>query len=346
MSDPSQIDAEGFQRRLAQYREWLLVNHYSEATAEERQKRLGHFIAWCAERGLTRPSEVTKPVIERYQAHLYHRRKKNGEPLSLTSQRNFLTSIKGYFKWLARQNHILYNPASEILLPRLGRRLPKHVLTPAEAERVLGVPDVSTPLGVRDRAMLETIYSSGLRRMELAALKLYDLDRDRGTITIREGKGRRQRVIPIGARALTWVEKYLADVRPQLVVPPDEGYVFLTYRGGPFDIDSLTEMVRTLVERSGIEKHGSVHLFRHTMATLMLEGGADVRFVQAMLGHSNLDTTAIYTHVAIRKLKEIHELSHPAGRMRRKRKRPRPKKPQDPQPPEQPPPENGKMESR
>jgi len=315
------LDPEGFDRRLSQYVEWLRVNHFSEETAFERRRRLAHFISWAADRGLTRPMEVTKPVLERYQAALYHYRKKDGEPLSLTSQRNFLTSIKGFFKWLSRANHILFNPASEILLPRLSRRLPRHVLSIEEAERVLAVPDLAAPLGVRDRAILETCYSTGLRRMELAALKLFDLDRDRGTVFVREGKGRAQRVIPIGERALRWLEKYLQEVRPDLALPPDEGYVFLTHKGGPFEIDSLTEMVRVYVERAQIGKKGSVHLFRHTMATLMIEGGADVRFVQAMLGHAKLETTALYTQVSIRALKEVHARTHPARMERKKRLR-------------------------
>jgi integrase/recombinase XerD len=222
-------------------------------------------------------------------------------------------ALRGFFRWLARSNFILYNPASELVIPKLQKRLPRHVLSVEEAERVIAVPDTKTPLGVRDRAILETIYSTGVRRMELVGLKLYDLDRDRGTIMIREGKGRKQRVIPIGERALRWVDRYLAEVRPQLVVTPDEGYLFLTHYGTAFEKSSLTEMVRLFVKQAGIGKKGSVHLFRHTMATLMLEGGADVRYVQAMLGHSRLETTVIYTAVAVKKLKEVHTRSHPAG---------------------------------
>jgi integrase/recombinase XerD len=310
------LDPEGFEHRLSQYHEWLLVNHFSPMTAECKTKYLGYLVAWCQDRGLTRPSEVTKPILERFQAHLFHRRKENGEPLSLATQQNHLTAARGFFRWLSRQNLILYNPASELLLPRLGKRLPKHVLTVQEAERVLAVPDARTPLGVRDRAILETLYSTGLRRMEVAQLRLYDLDGDRGTVHVREGKGRNQRIVPIGERALRWIEKYLADVRPQLAVPPDEGFVFLTHHGGPFEINSLTEMIRVFVDRAEVGKKGAVHLWRHTMATLMLEGGADVRYVQAMLGHSKLETTAIYTHVAIRKLKEIHTRTHPAAQLK------------------------------
>jgi integrase/recombinase XerD len=141
---------------------------------------------------------------------------------------------------------------------------------------------------------------------------MLDVDFHRGTLMVREGKGRRQRVIPIGDRALGWIGRYLEEVRPGLVVAPDPGQLFLTHHGGAFEKSSLTEMVRVLVKEAGIGKQGSVHLIRHTMATLMLEGGADVRYVQAMLGHSRLETTALYTQVAVRKLKEVHTRSHPA----------------------------------
>jgi integrase/recombinase XerD len=312
MKDDLSVDPEGFGRRLAQYEEWLKVNHFSPETAASRMKYLKRLVAWCGDRGIMRPAEVTKPVLERFQAALFHARKGDGNPLSIVSQRNYLTSLKGFFRWLARSNHILYNPASELLLPRLSRRLPKHILSVQEVEQVLALADVRTPLGLRDRAILETCWSCGPRRMELVALKLYDLDRDRGTIMIREGKGRTQRVIPIGERALKWIDKYLREVRPELVVPPDEGFVFLTHHGKGFEIGSITELVREYVSRADLGKKGAVHLFRHSCATALLEGGADVRYVQALLGHAKLETTQIYTHVSIQKLKEVHSACHPA----------------------------------
>ena len=307
-----EIDPEGFERRLGQYVEWLRVNHFSEVTAADRGKYLRYFLAWAADRGLTRPAEITKPILERYQKHVFHYRKADGDPLSLASQQNYLTSIRGFFKWLARQNLILYNPASEILLPRLGKRLPKHVLSTEEIERVINEPDVKTPLGVRDRAILETLYSTGMRKMELVPLQIYDLDPDRGTVMIREGKGRRQRMIPIGDRALGWIQKYLHEVRPELAVEPDEGFIFLTRYGYAFEPNSVGGLVREYLDRAEIKKVGAVHLFRHAMATHMLEGGADIRFIQAMLGQSKLETTQIYTQVSIKKLKEVHTATHPA----------------------------------
>jgi len=220
--------------------------------------------------------------------------------------------VRAWFKWLTKNNHILYNPASELELPRLERRLPKHVLTIREAETVLAVPNPAEALGLRDRAILETLYSTGIRRMEVINLKLYDMDVDRGTLMVRQGKGNKARMVPIGARALAWIDKYLTEVRPRLIVDPNNVTLFLTHLGEGFTRNRLTQMVREYVDAADIGKRGSCHLFRHTMATLMLENGADVRFIQAMLGHAKLETTQIYTQVSIRKLKEIHEATHPA----------------------------------
>jgi integrase/recombinase XerD len=213
---------------------------------------------------------------------------------------------------MARQRFILHNPASELELPRLGHRLPKHVLSVSEVEQVLMQPNIDDPLGLRDRALMETLYSTGMRRLELANLKLYDLDTERGTVTIRQGKGNKDRVIPIGDRAAAWIEKYVADARPYLAVEPDDGTVFLSNAGEPFSLDHLSDLVRVYVDGAKIGKRGACHLFRHTMATLMLEGGADIRYIQAMLGHADLKTTQLYTQVSIRQLKQIHTATHPA----------------------------------
>jgi len=215
-------------------------------------------------------------------------------------------------RWMARNHHILHNPASELELPRLAQRLPKAVLSAAEVEQIMLQTDIHDPLGLRDRAILETFYSTGIRRLELAQLKLWDLDLERSTMTIRQGKGKKDRMIPLGDRAAAWVRKYLDESRSHLVSEPDEHYVFLSNAGEPFALDYLTELVSMYVKAAQINKQGSCHMFRHTMATLMLEGGADTRFIQAMLGHADLKTTQIYTHVAIRQLQEIHRATHPA----------------------------------
>jgi len=291
----------------------LRVNNYTEQTIEGRRRYIGYFIAWCENRGVTRPNEVTRPVLERYRRWLYHHRKRDGGPMSFHGQRARLALVRAFFRWLARQNLILYNPASELEMPRLEKRLPRDVLTADEAERIINIPDTDTPVGMRDRAILETLYSTGIRRMELVNLALYDLDQLRRTLMVRLGKGHKDRFVPIGERAVLWVDKYLHESRPAFVMEPDGGALFITDRGDPFTNAHLTRMVRQYIDAAGVTKRGSCHIWRHTMATLMLENGCDIRFIQAMLGHSKLSTTAIYTQVSIRKLQEMHAATHPAG---------------------------------
>lgn len=311
------VDPQGLYRLLQEYITYLNVKQYSRYTLYTREADLLSFLEWAGQRGLMRPTEITKPILERYQRHLfYYRIKKDGRPLTPRSQHHRLVAIRNWFKWLTQQNYILYNPASELELPKLGKSLPKAVLSAKEAETVLNQADISTPFGIRDRAMLETFYSTGVRRCELVKLHVHDLDPERGTLIVRQGKGQRDRMIPIGERAVLWIEKYLHEVRPELACGADEGILFLSKLGLAFGEERLTALIHRYVRAAKIGKSGSCHLFRHTMATLMLENGADIRFIQAMLGHVELSTTEIYTQVSIKKLKEVHTLTHPARNMR------------------------------
>jgi integrase/recombinase XerD len=303
---------------IAQYLEWIAVHGFSGDTVDTRRAYLGYFHDWCRERGVEEPIEITRPILERYQRWLYHYRKTNGQPLGFRTQHTRLQAIKSFFQWMTRQNHLLHNPASEIVLPRMEHRLPKYVLNVQEAERIIQQPDVTDLEGLRDRAILETFYSTGMRRMELAHLKVYDLDADRSTLTIRQGKGRKDRVIPIGERALAWIDKYLRESRPQLLTGgADDGTVFLTHMGEPFDRKQLTSLVRGYLIASEVGKMGGCHLFRHTVATLMLENGADIRVIQQMLGHAKLTTTELYTQVSINLLRQVYSATHPAAHLKR-----------------------------
>lgn len=290
----------------------LEVQNYSEFTVRGRSGHIGFFLDWLKDRGIVEPVEVTRPVLESYQRHLFHYRKTNGEPLSFRSQHARLVPLRVWFKWMTKQNHILHNPASELELPRLGRSLPKNILSAEEVERVMVLPDIGEPIGLRDRALLEVLYSTGLRRLELVRLKLYDLALDRGLILVRQGKGKKDRYVPVGERAILWLEKYLRESRPQLAIEPDDMAVFLTAQGEPFSRDHLSFTVKECIDAAKLGKSGSCHLFRHTMATLMHENGADIRYIQQMLGHEDLKTTQIYTQVAIRALQQIHAATHPA----------------------------------
>jgi integrase/recombinase XerD len=312
-------DPRGFVALVEEFCTDLAARGYAEATVRNRRHQLAQLAGWLGDRGVTRPVEVTRPMLVRYQRHLFHYRKTNGQPLSFHSQAQRLLPIRAFFKWAVRNGHVLSNPASEIELPRLEHRLPKPALSVAEAETVLAVPDVDTVIGLRDRAMLEVLYSTGIRRAELAHLLASDLDADRRTLFVRQGKGRKDRTVPIGRRALAWVDGYLAEARPKLVVEPDPGVLFLTADGTVFSLDRLTQLARDYVTSSGVGKQGACHLFRHTMATLMLEGGADIRYIQAMLGHAELSTTQIYTQVSIRTLQAVHAATHPGADLARHR---------------------------
>ncbi|GMQ88661.1 MAG: hypothetical protein BMS9Abin09_0091 [Gammaproteobacteria bacterium] len=310
---PTRIDPAGIGRYLPAFLEYSAMIGCSEQTGDKRDKATRRFIAWCDERDLMAPQEITKPILERYQRHLfYYRKPKTGEPLTFGTQVSLLVPVKAFFKWLTQHNHILYNPASELVLPKVPRQLPRTVLSVEQVEQVLAQPDINTPQGLRDRAIMETLYSTGIRRMEAARLKLYDIDAKRGVVFVREGKGRRDRYVPIGERALLWIARYREQSRPQLVAGSDDGTLFLNEYGEPYESDPFGTRVKKYIKQSGLNVTGSCHLFRHAMATHMLENGADVRFVQAILGHVNLNTTEIYTHVAINKLSEIHAATHPA----------------------------------
>jgi integrase/recombinase XerD len=263
--DPA--DLAGFPRMVDEFGEWMGAHGYSPRTIDNRRVMLSHLVDWLAERGVTRPVEVTRPMLESYQRALFHYRKRDGDPLSFRSQSQRLLAVRAFFKWAARQRHLLHNPASEIELPRAERRLPRPALSLAEAEQVLAQPDITDPAGLRDRAMLEVLYSTGIRRSELAHLALVDIDADRATLLVRQGKGRKDRMVPIGERALAWVGKYLVEARPRLVAEPDDGTLFVSAEGVGFSPDRLTQIARDYVRASGVPKVVACHLFRHTMAT-------------------------------------------------------------------------------
>jgi integrase/recombinase XerD len=298
---------------MREHLESLRVRGYSEFTVKNRQVHIGFFIEWAYEHGLREPIEVTRPVLERYQRYLFFYRKKNGEPLTFRSQHARLVPLRVWFRWMTRQNHILHNPASEIDLPRLGRTLPKVILSIEEIEQVMAQPEIADAIGLRDRAILETIYATGLRRLEIVRLKLFDLQLDRGLILVNQGKGKKDRYVPIGERVAAWLRKYIAESRPQLAIEPDDLSVFLTTDGEPFSRDHLTYVVKERIDQAKIGKGGACHLLRHCMATHMHENGADIRFIQQILGHEDIKTTQIYTQVALRALQQVYAATHPTA---------------------------------
>jgi len=306
-------DPAGFPALVHAFCEALGMRGYSPATIARYHVSLALFADWAMARGVERPRDVTRPVVERYQRSLFHLRRSDGRPLTFRSQTARLVALRAFYRWLARTHRVLINPTAELELPSVGRWQPRSAMTVAEVEDTLAQPDLNTLGGLRDRAILETFYSTGIRAAELALLRIYDLDSSRGTLAVNAGKGGRSRVVPIADRAVAWCEKWTVGGRPQLAVPPDNDRLFVNNRGGPMSTKTLTAMARKHLDAAGIIKPGACHLFRHTAATLMLEGGADIRYIQAMLGHAELTTTQLYTHVAIGPLKAVHERCHPGA---------------------------------
>jgi len=294
---------------------------FAVSTLASRRQQLALFFSWCEEKRIADLSAIHRRVLERYRAWLAGRQRSDGSSISLVTQSHQLSAVRMLMAWAARTKRIRRNPAAELELPRLPKRLPRAVFSISEVERVLAQADVSTVLGLRDRAVMEVLYSTGIRRMELVGLDFADFDVERGALFIREGKGRKDRIVPIGQRAIRWTSRYLEEARSHLMERPvrrgkeaERHALFLNARGRRIRATKLTERLHSYITAAGIGKQGSVHIFRHTMATLMHDGGADIRDLQELLGHAQLSTTEIYTHVSIERLKAVHARTHPAGR--------------------------------
>ncbi len=301
-------------QHLAAWLEAVQGQGLSERTQEAYAERLLPFVSWCEARGVMTAPQVSLPLLESYQRWLRSHRKADGQPYTPGSQRDRLSVLRQWFRWLLQRHHILYNPVDSLVLPKEEKRLPAQVMNEDETHTVLAATDINTPTGLRNRAILEVLWSTGIRRMEIANLLLSEVDFGRGVVLVRQGKGRKDRVVPIGGQALHWLSRWLS-VRPELTRRGDSGHLFITRKGRGLAKGTLTWIAADSIRKQAqLTKPGACHLFRHSMATQMLENGADTRHIQAILGHEKLETTQIYTRVAIGHLKEVHEQTHPAER--------------------------------
>lgn len=287
---------------------------YSPRTLDMHRWALKSFLQWCHERDLTNPNDITKPILESFQRWLYRYRQKNGKPLGVTTQRSRLGAVQRFFAWLCRENHLAANPAADLELPRKPAKILPKALGPDELAELFSLPDTGDVLGLRDRTMLETLYSCALRRSELTRLDLEDIDLSRRVLTVRKGKGGKSRVVPLGERAVYWLTRYLERSRPRLEVELSERALFISGYGDRLNPNYLGNWVKRMLGKAGIDKPGSCHLLRHSCATHMHDNGADIRFIQQLLGHARLDTTQIYTEVSITALQEVHARTHPHGK--------------------------------
>ena len=300
--------------------EFLVHLRHERGQAEHTQRTyshlLGQFVAWAEPRGLMNWRQVTYAEL---MAFLEHQRARPSlatpsgdapERLSSASLYLHVAALRAFFRFAETEGFVTPNPAVNLTLPRRWKTLPK-ALGDDDIRRLLLSPDTgATPSALCDHAVLELAYASGLRLAELRGIRLEQLHLDEGFISV-IGKGNKERVVPVGSQAVAALRRYLEVGRPLLVRPRSPGTVFLTRRGTAFAPVTLWLRVKACVRRAGLTRNVTPHMLRHSFATHLLEHGADLRVIQELLGHARISTTEIYTHVAGRRLREVHEQFHP-----------------------------------
>ena len=282
---------------------WLQDGLASTSLASYRRDLAG-FAAWLEPQARTL-LDARRPDVEAYLAHQYRKKAK------ATSVARRLSALRRFYALQLQQGAVRADPTARIRAPKLPRRLPKN-LTEAQVEALLGAPDTETALGLRDRAMLETLYATGLRVSELVGLKLGAVSLDMGVVRVL-GKGSKERLVPLGEEAIDWLKRYLATVRPALAGVRSDA-MFVTARKGPLTRQAFWLLLKRHAVTAGIPAASlSPHVLRHAFATHLLNHGADLRVVQLLLGHADITTTTIYTHVARERLKQLHAQHHPRG---------------------------------
>ena len=284
---------------------WL-EDGLSRNTLDSYRRDLATFAVWLEQqRGLS-ILQTTHADIQGYLAHLVAAQK--AKPSS--TGRN-ISSLKRLFRYLLRQGKISTDPTLQIDTPKLPRNLPKS-LTEQDVEQLLNAPDIQTPLGLRDRTMFEVLYATGLRVSELVTLRVAQVSMDMGVVRVM-GKGSKERLVPLGEEALDWLRRYLADGRPVLLGRQISDALFVTARGEGMTRQMFWYLIKKHARTGGLSKPLSPHTLRHAFATHLLNHGADLRVVQMLLGHADISTTQIYTHVARERLKQLHKNHHPRG---------------------------------
>ena len=283
-----------------------LEKNLSGNTVSSYKNDISSFINFLRANKIDDPSQITYLDIIDFFRNL------NEIGLSKTSAARYYSSLKGFFKYLFQSNYIESNPIEKVETPKLSKNLP-NVLSFNEVEKILNQPNTNDKLGLRDKAILEFFYACGVRISELLNLKISDLFFGEEMIRV-FGKGSKERLIPIGESAVNWITKYLKNSRPLLMKKlKSENYVFLNSRGTKLSRMGVWKIVDRYVTEAGIKKEVHPHTFRHSFATHLLEGGADLRAVQEMLGHSDISTTQIYTHIDREYIKQVHKEYHPRG---------------------------------
>jgi integrase/recombinase XerD len=283
---------------------WL-QDGLAPTSLESYRRDLTQWAAWLSARGRTLPA-AQRMDVEAWLAQQFRAKAK------ATSIARRLSSLRRFYALQLQQATIRSDPTAQVRAPKLPRRLPKN-LSEDQVEALLATPDVASPLGLRDRAMLETLYATGLRVSELTGLKLAQVSLDMGVVRVL-GKGSKERLVPLGEEAISWIKRYLETARIALAPKGRSDAMFVTARGGPLTRQAFWALLKRYAVKAGIPAASlSPHVLRHAFATHLLNHGADLRVVQLLLGHADITTTTIYTHVARERLKALHARHHPRG---------------------------------
>ena len=283
---------------------WL-EDGLAKASLASYRSDLTHLVRWLAEQRLGSLYAVDDAALISFVAMLSQTRR-------ASSQARYISTLRRFYRYLLARGRISRDPTLKISMPVKPARLPK-VLSERDVEALLAAPAVEAPLGLRDRAMLETLYATGLRVSELIGLKLHEISFDMGVVRVL-GKGSKERLVPLGEQAVDWLRRYLEEARPDLLGGHRSDALFVTARGSGMTRQAFWQLVKRYALSAGIAPERlSPHVLRHAFATHLLNHGADLRVVQLLLGHSDISTTQIYTHVARERLKTLHALHHPRG---------------------------------
>ena len=283
---------------------WL-EDGLAKATLDSYRSDLGRLSLWLADHGQEPLLDLRATTLATFVAHLSRQTR-------ASSQSRYLSTLRRFYRWQLGRGRIVADPTLQLANPSRPSRLPK-VMSEKQVDSLLAAPDLDTPLGLRDRAMLETLYATGLRVSELVNLKLHEISFNEGMLRAL-GKGNKERLVPLGELAIDWLGRYLNEARPDILKGQQSDTLFITARGGAMTRQAFWQLIKRYALIAGIAPDKlSPHVLRHAFATHLLNHGADLRVVQLLLGHADISTTQIYTHVARERLKTLHETHHPRG---------------------------------
>jgi integrase/recombinase XerD len=299
---------------VPKYLKFQQVSGRSYYTIRNAKYGLRDFMRYLVSENIAQVEALTREVIEEYQVDLSFRITNTGKMLSLRSQAQLLGVVKNFTRYLAEREYLVHDPGEKIKLPKKPRKLPKVILNSQDLRKLMNAPNMRTDRGYRNRIILELLYDCGIRRAEVAHIKISDLDLENGFVKI-HGKGNKERVVPVSKRVCNLIRSYIEMVRHTFSQEKDEGYLIMNRWGKKMNENGIWAVVKRCAVLAGIKKNVTTHTFRHTCATHMLKHGAPIRHVQELLGHESIESTQIYTHITINDLKQIHSRCHPSETM-------------------------------